>query len=217
MPKSTQNYLDVAEIKQDTVVLKDGALRAVILVSSVNFALKSEDEQKALIGSYVTMLNTLEYPIHILIQSRRMNIDEYLHNLEERAKAQTNELLKVHTRDYLEFVREIITLGNIMSKKFYAVVPFNEEGEARQGFFKRLFGVFTPTKVIQLKEERFLKLKLHLDKRVDNVLTGLVNMNLNATRLDTGALIELFYTTYNPTESQMQKLGNVAELQVETN
>ena len=103
-----------------------------------------------------------------------------------------------------------------MRKNFYGVVHFSEEGGPRQGFFKRLFGVFTPTKVIQLKEERFLKLKLHLDKRVDNILTGLVNMNLNAARLDTGALIELFYTTYNPIESQMQKLGNVAELQVET-
>jgi hypothetical protein len=215
MPKSTQNYLDIAEIKQDTLVMKDGSLRAVILVSSINFALKSEDEQKALISGYITMLNMLEYPLQILIQSRKMNIDDYLNDLEEAARVQTNELLKIQTQDYLSFVREIITLGNIMSKKFYIIVPYSFALQARAGFLKRLIDVFTPTKVIKLQEKKFLKYKSNLEKRVDNVLAGLNNLNLGTARLDTESLIELFYSTYNPQVSQVQKLGKLEDLQVE--
>src|SRR3989338_282926 len=143
MPKSTQTYIPIEEIKQDMLVLQDGSLRAVVLVASLNFALKSADEQKALIGSYVTMLNVLEYPLQILIQSRKMNIDDYLNSLSERAKEQTNGLLKVQTRDYLSFVRELITLGNIMSKKFYVIVPYSPGGDKRPGFFRRVLGAFT--------------------------------------------------------------------------
>lgn len=215
MPKSTQSYLDIAEIKQDTLILKDGSLRAVILVSSINFSLKSDDEQQALISAYVTMLNVLEYPIEILIQSRKMNIDDYLGDLEEKARAQTNELLKIHTRDYLSFTRELITLGNIMSKKFYIVVPYSASGGERQGFLKRSMNLFMPTTVIKLKEQTFVKYKASMEKRVENILSGLSNVNLNAARLDTQALIELLYTTYNPDIAQMQKLGNIEELQVE--
>ena len=215
MPKSTQSYLHIAEIKHNTLVLKDGSLRAVILVSSVNFSLKAEDEQKALIAGYVTMLNTLEYSLQILIQSRKLNIDDYLNDLEELAKRQTNELLKIHTRDYLEFVREIITIGNIMDKKFYIIVPYSPLGETQHGFFKRFLSIVSPTKVIKLKEERFLRYKGQLDKRADNVFAALGSIGLNAVLLDTQGLIELFYSTYNPQVSQVQRLGSVDDLQVE--
>jgi hypothetical protein len=212
---STQRFLQIAEIKQDTLILKDGSLRAVILVSSVNFALKSEDEQKALVYGYVSMLNTLEYPVQILIQSRKMNIDSYLKDLEEKAKIQTNELLKVHTEDYINFIKEIVVLGNIMAKRFYITVPYNVGGEARPGFFKRTVAVFSPAKVISLKEATFLRYKEKLQKRVDNVIAGLENLNLPAVRLDTQALIELFYASYNLELVDRQKLGSLEELQVE--
>ena len=102
---STQQFLDIAEIRQDTLILKDGSLRAVILVSSHNFALQSEDEQNALVAAYITMLNMLEYQIQVVIQSRKMNIDEYLNGLEEKARVQTNQLLKIQTEDYIKFMR----------------------------------------------------------------------------------------------------------------
>ncbi|MFH1712572.1 MAG: TraC family protein [Candidatus Jacksonbacteria bacterium] len=213
--QSTTAHLNIAEIKKDTLIMKDGSVRAVILVSSVNFALKSEDEQKALIAGYVTMLNMLEYPLQILIQSRKMNIDDYLNDLEERARVQTNELLKIHTEDYLSYVREIITIGNIMSKKFYIIVSYDPGGHSRPSFIKRAIGVFTPTKVIRLKESVFAKYRAYLDKRIDNVLSGLSNLSLRAVRLDTESLIELFYSTFNPDVSQAQKLGKIEELQVE--
>lgn len=215
MPKSTQSYLEVAEVKQDTLVLKDGSLRAVIMVSSLNFSLKSEDEQKALVGAYVTMLNTLDYPLQMLIQSRPMNIDDYLHELQDRARVQTNELLKIQTQDYINFIREIITLGHIMTKKFYVIIPYDPGGHARPGFFKRVLAVFTPTKVIRLREKAFSHAKISLEKRANNVLTGLLGLSLAAVRLDTQALIEFLYASYNPEVSQVQKFGKIEELQVD--
>ena len=215
MPKSTQSYLDVAEIKQDSLVLKDGSFRAVVLVSSINFALKSEEEQKALVGAYVTMLNSLDYPLQILVQSRPINVDDYLNELQDLAHSQTNELLKSQTQDYLDFVREIITLGHIMTKKFYVIVPFDPGGHSRPGFFKRLLSVFKPTKVIYMREEVFERAAMQLEKRISNVLTGLSGLSLSAVRLDTQALIELFYATYNPEIAQVQKFGKVEDIQVE--
>ena len=209
MPKSTQQYLDILEIRADTLILKDGTLRAVLLVASHNFSLKSEDEQNALVSAYITMLNQLEYPLQVLIQSRVMHIDSYLNNLEERARVETNNLLKMQTQEYVKFVREIITLGNIMTKKFFVVVPYNPEGDARSGFFSRLVGIFAPTKIIHLREQKFAHYKQELDKRVSDVMSGLSNISLNPLRLDTKSLIELQYVAYNPVVSEIQKVGNV--------
>lgn len=215
MPRSTQSYLEVAEVKQDTLVLKDGSMRAVILVSSLNFSLKSEDEQKALVGAYVTMLNALDYPLQMLVQSRTMNIDNYLQELQEKARIQTNELLKIQTQDYISFIREIITLGHIMTKKFYVIVPYSPGGNVRPSFFKRVVAVLTPTKVISLREKAFQHAKINLEKRVNNILSGLSSLSLTAVRLDTQALIEFFYATYNPEVSQAQKFGKIEDLQVD--
>ncbi|HCA67667.1 MAG: hypothetical protein UW39_C0011G0010 [Parcubacteria group bacterium GW2011_GWC2_44_17] len=214
---STQQFLDIAEIRQDTLILKDGSLRAVILVSSHNFALQSEDEQNALVAAYITMLNMLEYQIQVVIQSRKMNIDEYLNGLEEKARVQTNQLLKIQTEDYIKFMREIITLGNIMTKRFYVVVPYNPSGSyGRRGFFSQFFGLFAPTKVIKLRDQKFQKYRSELAKRVSDVSSGLSNVNLNPVELDTESLIELFYNTYNPLISNIQPLPKLAELQIET-
>src|SRR3989338_2926156 len=121
----TQQFLDIAEIKEDTVVLKDGTLRSVILVSSINFSLKSPDEQEAIIGAYVQFLNGLDFPMQIVVQSRKLNINDYLMRLEERERDQKNELLKIQTADYRSFVKELVQLGDIMSKHFYIVVPYS--------------------------------------------------------------------------------------------
>jgi len=215
MPKSSQNFLDIAEIKQDTLVLKDGSLRAVLLCSSINFSLKSEDEQNALVNGYVNVLNTLEHPLQILVQSRKINIDNYLKDIEEKARVQTNDLLKMQTQDYINFVREIVDLGDIMTKRFYIVIPYNSVGETRESFFKRFFGIFTPTKVIKLRQERFLKLKSKLEKRVNNIESGFSSVGLGITRLDTQALIELFYSSYNPKIAKSQPLKDLKELQIE--
>jgi hypothetical protein len=115
---STQQYLDIAEIKNDSVALKDGTLRAVLLVSSINFALKSEDEQNASISAYVSFLNALDFPLQIVIQSRKLNIDVYLEQLAQRERMLSNELLRAQISDYREYVKELVELGEIMSKRF---------------------------------------------------------------------------------------------------
>ncbi len=212
---STQKYLDIAEIREGTVILKDGSLRAVLLVSSINFALKSEEEQQASIQAYVSFLNYLEYPIQIVIQSRKLNIDKYLNGIAELEKKQTNELLRMQTAEYRQFVSELVELGEIMSKKFYLVIPYTPGADKRKGFLDRLSAIFSPLTVINLKEKKFRELKAELDKRTETVMSGLTSMGLTAVALDTQALIELYYNTYNPEVAEQQKLTDVGELRIE--
>lgn len=211
---STQKYLDISEIRDNTIILRDSSLRAVLLVSSINFALKSEEEQKATIQSYVQFLNYLKYPLQIVIQSRKLNIDRYLNQIAEKEKKQTNELLKMQTMEYRQFVKELLELGEIMSKRFYVIVPYSPGTDKKKSFLDRLSGIFSPLISIRLKEEKFQRLKMELDKRVETVISGLIEMGLNAIILDTQALVELYYNTYNPEVAQVQKLKDITELQV---
>lgn len=211
---STQRFLDIAEIKDNTVVLKDGTLRAVLLVSSINFSLKSEDEQNATIAAYVSFLNSIDFPLELVLQSRRLNIDGYLGMLREQKKQQTNELLRAQIVDYWEFIKELVELSDIMSKRFYVVVPYAPGKFETQNFFSRLTSLFSPAGVIRLKQEKFTHYKEALDKRVEHVMAGLANMSLNSVRLDTQSLVELYYTTYNPESAQTEKMAEVGSLRV---
>ncbi len=212
---STQKYLDIAEIRDSTVILKDGSLRAVLLVSSVNFALKSEEEQNATVQSYINFLNHLEHPLEIVVQSRKLNIDKYLREIAEKEKAQTNELLKMQIAEYRQFISELVELGEIMSKRFYVVVPYSPGSNKRKSFMERLSEIFSPLSAVRLEEKKFQELKQELDKRVETVISGLTEMGLNAVVLDTQALIELYYNTYNPEVSERQKLSDASQLQIE--
>lgn len=217
MPKipSTQKYIDISEIRNDCVVLKNGTFRAVLLVSSVNFALKSEDEQKAIISSYIQFLNSLTFPIQVIIQSRPFNIKPYLVQLEQLHKEQTNELLKKQMADYSNFIKELVELGEIMSRRFYIAVPYNPLGDKKRGFFSRTSELFKAASIVKIKQERFEKYREALFRRVDRVIAGIGGMGLTVVPLDTQSLIELFYTIYNPTESEMQKLTELKKLRVD--
>lgn len=212
---STQRYLPISEIKNDTVVLKDGSLRAVLLVSSVNFALKSEEEQQAIIQGYVNFLNTLDFQLQVVVQSRLFNIDAYLENLEQRQKEQTNELLRVQIADYIEYIRELIHLGEIMNKKFFIVVPYNPLGDKKRRFFSRLMDLFSGAMIVRLKRERFEQYREALFRRVDRIISILGSLQLKAVPLDTQSLIEIFYQIYNPIESVNQKIVEKEKLRVE--
>lgn len=211
----SQRYLDIAEMKEDIVVLKDGTIRAVLLVSSINFALKSVDEQSAIVQAYMQFLNTLDFPIQIVIQSRRMNIDQYLLSLAESERTQTNDLLRRQIADYREYVKQLVELGEIMQKKFFIAVPLDPSTDKQKGFFARLSEILTPSAVIRLSEERFKKNKTSLMLRVNTVMSGLQSMGLNAAMLDTQGLIELFYTVYNPELFENQRIVDAAKLQIE--
>lgn len=213
---STQRFLDILEIRDDIVALKDGSLRAVLIVSSINFALKSEDEQNAVIVGYTQFLNSLEFPIQIVIQSRQLNIDAYLAKLAQLEKAQTNELLRAQTADYRQYVAELVEIADIMSKRFYVVVPYAPKTDRPKRFFLRLTEAFSPTTTIHLRQKQFEQFRLELMKRVDAVVEGLASSGLKAAVLDTQSLIELYYNTYNPETAQSEKLTDVRKLQVET-
>ncbi len=211
---STQQYLDIAEIKENTVIMRDGTLRSIVLVSSINFALKSEDEQNAIISSYVSFLNNIDFPIQIVIQSRELNIDHYIERLTQKEKEQTNELLKIQTSEYVQYIKELIGMSRIMNKRFYVVVPYNPLSDKQKNFFSRLLDIFKPALLIKMKEDKFLHRRSELTRRVDNIISGLNSVGLNTVELDTQGLIELYYNTYNPSTSANQKLVDVNQLRV---
>lgn len=214
----TQRFLDIAEIREDVVVMKDGTLRAVMLVSSINFALKSEDEQQATIQGYMQFLNGLEHPIQVVAQSRRMNIDAYLLRLKQQEDSIDNELLKTQIRDYMSFVKELVELGEIMQKQFFVIVPFDplESNQKRRSFMNRLAAALSPAKIIKLGKKQFTERREDLMQRVATISGGLQSMGLQTALLDTQGLIELYYNVYNPQVLDTQKLVDVTKLQMET-
>lgn len=213
---TTQRYLDVWEIRDDVVILRDGTLRGVLLVSSINFALKSDEEQVAVIQAYTQFLNSLDFTLQIVVQSRKLVIDEYLEKLKQREKEQTNELLKMQTREYHQYVEELVKLADIMAKRFNVVVPYTPgKSVHKRGFFSRLWSLFSPTNVIRIKEQRFQQYRQELLKRLDYVVDGLSSIGLKAVPLDTQSLIELYYNTYNPETASQEKLVEVDKLHLE--
>ena len=196
--ESTQKYLDIAEIKRDTIALKDGSLRAVVAVSSTNFALKSEDEQGAISASYQSFLNSLEFPIQILIQSRVLDINGYLEKLKILESGQTNELLRVQMNEYVEFVGKLVEFANIMKKSFFVAVPYYSGGGSQNpGLFAKLKGLINPVANISTETLSFEKAGVKLEERVMQVVSGLSSVGLRSIRLNTEELVELVYQSYN--------------------
>lgn len=216
-PVSTQRFLDILEIKDNVVVLRDGSVRAVLLVSSVNFDLKSDEEQAAVISSYVQFLNSIDFPLQIVVQSRKLNIDNYLEKLQGIEKQQTNELLRQQTIEYRQYIQELVKIGDIMSKRFYVVVPFSATSGRPKKFFSRVVDSFSPTNIIHLKQKQFDEFRDGLYKRVEYVMDGLASAGLKSVILDTQSLIELYYNTYNPETEEQEQLVPIGKLQVENN
>jgi type IV secretory pathway VirB4 component len=212
---STQEYLDIAEIKDDTVIMKDGTLRSVILVSSINFALKSEDEQNAVIDGYVRFLNNLSFTLQIVIQSRELDINNYLDYLRVKEKEQTNKLLKAQTGEYIEYIKELTSMGKIMNKRFYVVVPYDPGTDKHKSFFSSFKDAVRPASSIVLKDKIFKGYQEMLNRRIDSVVGGLESIGVAVSRLDTQGLIELYYKTYNPETAKHQALVDVNKLRVD--
>ncbi len=212
---STQSHLPISEIKDGVVILKDGTMRAVLITSSINFALKSEDEQNAIISAYVGFLNSIDFPIQIVVQSRKLQIKPYLENLGKLEREQANELLRVQIADYRLFIEELVDIGKIMTKRYFVVVPYSPLSNQKKSYWARLKEVIKPAIMFRLKEDQFERRKKELDLRVRQIEGGLTSMGLEAAQLDTQSLIELYYNTYNPDISFAEQLGDVAKQQVE--
>ncbi|MDP4000753.1 MAG: hypothetical protein Q8P83_00735 [bacterium] len=210
---STQGRLDIAEIKQGTIVLKDGSLRAVIAVSSTNFSLKSNDEQNALISVYQSFLNSLQFPIQILMQSRKLDINVYLDKLRSIMQEQTNELLRMQTQEYIEYISKLIEFASIMNKSFYVIVPFSTQA-AKEGFFQKFMSLLNPVGTLGTQKHNFEKHRELLFQRVNQLTSGLSGMNLRAIILGTEELVELLYNSYNLDMASPIKIKDIAELEL---
>lgn len=210
---STQSLLDIAEIKEGTIVLKDGSLRAVIVVSATNFSLKSAEEQTALVSAYQGFLNSLEYPLQILMQSRKLDINSYLEKLRSTMQQQTNELLRLQTQEYTEYVSKLVEFASIMNKTFYVVVPFSMEA-VKTGFLQRIGLMFNPAGNIKLKNEDFQRHREALYQRIDRISGSLSGMGLRVIVLNTEELIELLYNSYNLNTSSPIRIKHIDELEL---
>ncbi len=201
--KPTQDFVPIKEIRNGTVVLKDGGLRAIVAVSSVNLALKSNDEQIATINQFQSFLNSLNFPVQIVVQSRRLDIRPYLLTLEQRLKEQREPLLKLQTAGYIGFIREFTEQVAIMRKHFYVVIPYEEAVLNTKKGFGGLFGKKKSTQTkIDEAQANFEERQTQLDERVSVVTGGLEASGARTERLGTEEVIELFYKTFNPGDIQ---------------
>jgi type IV secretory pathway VirB4 component len=197
---SMQEYLNIAEIKDNVVVLKDGSLHMVLAVSSINFDLKSDTEQEAIVFGYQRFLNALDFPIQVLVTTRKFDIKPYIQMLERRKETERNVLLRNQIEDYVTFVGELVKISNIMSKLFYIIIPFYMIESEKEGFFKRVKSTLQPRKVVFQKREEFETYKSQLLQRVDAVREALSGTGIRLISLETQELIELYYNYYNPSE-----------------
>lgn len=204
---STQRLVAISEIKDNVVLLKDGSLRAIIEVSAINFELRSEDEQIAIIQNFQKFLNSVDFPLHITIVSRRLYIDNYLKLATEASGQIDNELLRIQAGEYMKFIKELSSLTNIMSKKFYITVPFYIfESPTKTGIFQSLKSTINPVKTLgEIPEEKFQIYKNQLMQRAELVFGGLVGLGLRTRLLERDELIQTFYNLYNPTTKSTEE------------
>jgi hypothetical protein len=197
---STQQFLEIDQIREGVILLKNKAMRGVLMVSSLNFALKSEDEQNAIIYQFQNFLNSLDFSLEIVVQSRRLNITGYLDRLKELEERQENELLKMQTAEYQKFIKDLITGGAIMAKSFFVVVPFTL---IEIPGMKAMKGLVKKGEIPTLTEEQFQRCKTQLWQRMEFVALGLRRCGLQCVPLNTSELIELFWSLYHPEEAEV--------------
>ena len=217
MAQSSQSFIPIKTIQNDTVILKDGSLRAVLTVSSLNFALMSEDEQNAIIYRYQEFINSLDNSIQIVVQSRRLNIKEYLRLLDSKKIEQPNELLTTQLKEYAEFVKTLTETTSIMVKNFYIIVSFYKlEALKRGGAIGKIKNILWSKTTKQEKNEIFLQEKDQLWRRVEFVQQVLRGAGVRVVPLKTAELIELYYSLYNlDLAEKMELAANVENISIQ--
>lgn len=199
----TQDFVPIKEIRDGVVVLKNDALRLVLIASALNFALKSEDEKEAIVLQYQNFLNSLDFSVQLFVQSRKLDIKAYLATLEERAREQTNELLQIQTREYIEFIKNFTLSTEVMTKTFFVVVPYDPPlvNVGQGGIFGSLFG----KKSTQDKsaDTSFAERRTQLEQRAGVVVQGFGRFGIRAIPLGTEELVELYFKIFNPGEASI--------------
>lgn len=199
MAKTSQDFVPIDEIRDGVIILKNGELRLALMVSTTNFDLKNEDEQTAIILQYQNMLNSLDFSIQIYIQSRKFDIRPYISLLEDRLKEQTNDLLKIQTREYIDFIKNLTEMNNIMSKLFFVIIPYTPAALSTQkNAIAGLWG--KKATVAEDKLHMFEENHSQLEQRRDVIIGGLARLGIKAQQLGTEELVELFYKIFNPGE-----------------
>jgi hypothetical protein len=214
---SSQVYMKIAEIRDDTVVLKNGGIRGVLKVSSINFNLKSDDEQNAIIYSYQGFINSIEFPIQIVIRSKKLDIDNYIDQLNDLGEKQSNDLLQRQTYEYIDYIQRLVEYADIMEKEFYVIVPFDPFRSVKPNILQRFFQNLSPKDTFtefKKRHKEFANLKKNLNQRMNTVKSGLQNSGLQVEQLKTKDLIELFYEIYNPITSRTQKFEDITETNI---
>jgi hypothetical protein len=198
--KATQEFVTIKEIRDGVVLLKDGDLRAIVLANSTNLSLKSYDEQKATIMQFQSFLNTLDFPVQISVESRRLDIRPYLLLLENKMKTQTEPLLKLQTREYMEFIKNFTETVSIMTKSFFVVVPYTHISLSyNSGFLEKILS-FNRTRSNEEKQLAFEEKRSQLEQRVSVVQQGLARCGIKSAQLGTEEIVEVFYKVFNPGE-----------------
>lgn len=223
-PNSTQNALQIAEIRDGLVIMNDGTFRAVVMCKSINFDLMSPQEREAVEFAYQGVLNSLYFPIQIFMRSQKVDMAPYLERLSKIRDGQDNMLLALLIEDYTAFLAEISQQTNIMDKDFYAVIQYPDPDEEEikstieqsKGFFTGMFGLFGKQKDkvqrVVIDENRLETAKTELRNRVQALMQGLMETGVHSLPLDTQELIELYYDVYNPDTATRQHLKNFSEL-----
>ncbi len=198
--KSTQEFVPVSEVRDGIVVLKDGGLRAILLASSINFALKSEDEQTAFIVQFQNFLNSLDFSVQIFIESRMLDIRPYIATLEVQFKKQLDDLMRIQIREYIEFIKSFTEAANIMTKNFFVVVPYSPSVATTKGGVAAMlpFGKKGPS--AEDASRTFEEEVTQLEQRIAIVQQGLVRTGVRTVQLGTEEAIELLYKMFNPGE-----------------
>ena len=201
---STQTFVPIQEVRDGVLLLKDGGMRGILLASSVNFSLKSEDEKSAILFQFQDFLNSLDFSIEIVIQSRRLDIRPYLALLEEQQKKQTVDLMKIQIKEYIEFIRSFTETTNIMTKSFFIVIPYDPAvlSTEKASGLSSLFGSRTPKQKVTDSDASFDENRTQLEQRISVVEQGLVRTGIRVARLGTEEVIELFYKAFNPGETE---------------
>ncbi|PCI28842.1 hypothetical protein COB52_03155 [Candidatus Kaiserbacteria bacterium] len=195
---SSQDFVPIKEVRDGVIILKDGGIRAVLMASSLNFALKSEDEQNAFIMQFQNFFNSLDFSVQIYIQSRELDIRPYTETLEEAYKKTMDDLMRIQIREYIEFIKSFVEGANIMTKHFFVVVPYSPSViNIKKGIS---FPWSKTSKSSDSKDAAFEENVSQLDQRISIVQQGLIRTGVRTAQLDTEEIIELLYKIFNPGE-----------------
>ena len=198
--QATQDFVPIKEVRDGVVILKDGSLRMLLMASIINLALKSQDEQQAVIAQFQNFLNSLEFTVEFFIQSRELDIRPYIALLQDRYAKELDELMKIQIREYMAFIKDFTERANIMTKNFFIVVPYDPALINRGG---GMLGSLLPGRsggMAALSDEQFEQYRTQLEQRSAVIEQGLVRTGVRVVKLGTEEVIELFYKLFNPGE-----------------